>query len=133
MPRHAARRPRSGHGGPPRESPRTATSSATPPTLEFRTSHALDLYSQSYQNWTHSYRGNEAQVSEAHSATTAELGQAIGRAANHFTANYDRYEESFADIEIPRETLEARARTVAGETTHDTTQAQDHHIGALRA
>ena len=94
---------------------------------------ALDLYSQSYQNWTQSYRGNEAQVSEAHSATTAELGQAIGRAATFFNANYDRYEEPLGDMEIPRETLEARARTVAVDTSHDRTQAQDHHIGALRA
>lgn len=96
-------------------------------------SNALDLYSQSYQNWTQSYRGNEAQVSEAHSATTAELGQAIGRAATFFNANYDRYEEPLGDMEIPRETLEARARAVDVETSHDRTQTQDQHIGALRA
>ena len=94
---------------------------------------ALDLYSQSYQNWTQSYRGTEAQVSEAHSATTADLGQAIGRTAAFFTANHDRYEQPLSDLEIPRETLEARARAVDVETSHERTQTQDPHLGALRA
>ena len=96
---------------------------------------ALDLYSQSYQAWTQSYRTDEPRVSEAHSARTAELGDAIGRAAVVLNANYDRYEQALTDLEIPRETLDARARALDVTTSHDRSlsQNQDQELGAMRA
>ena len=98
-------------------------------------SNALKLYNQSYQAWTQSYRTDEPRVSEAHSARTAELGDAIGRAAVLLNANYERYEQTLTDLQIPRETLEGRARAVGIQTSHDQSlsQNQDHEMGAMRA
>ena len=98
-------------------------------------SNALDLYNQSYQAWTQSYRSDEPRVSEAHSARTAELGDAIGRAAAFLNANYERYEDALTDLEIPRETLEARARAADVQTSHDRSlnHNQDQEMGAMRA
>jgi len=95
-------------------------------------SNAIELYDQSYQAWTQSYRSDAPRVSEEHSTRTAELGQAIARTATFLNANYERYEEALVDMEIPRETLEAQGRSLDVETSHHRARSQDQEMGAMR-
>ena len=91
-----------------------------------------ELYDLSYKSWRSSFRGTDARVSEDHSARTAELSDALGRAARHFNANIERYEPHLAQLEITRADLDARERALTIETSHERARNQQQEMGAMR-
>ena len=91
-----------------------------------------ELHDQSYKAWRSSFRGTDARVSEDHSARTAALSDALGRAARHFNANIERYEPYLAKLEITPEDLATRERALTIETSHERARNQQQEMGAVR-
>ena len=93
----------------------------------------LDHYDKSYQAWAQSYRVPDTAVHEEHSARTNAIGEALGRAAKHFNANYARYKPHLDALEITHDSIKKRERTLDITTSHSRAQSQQHERSAMHA
>ena len=91
---------------------------------------AQDRYAASYDRWTASYTTQEPRVAAQLAAETNDLSQQLGRAAQHFLANYERYEPFLDCAEVPRATLEADQRQLDTEQTRRHSQQRQQDLGA---
>ena len=93
----------------------------------------LDQYDKAYQAWTQSYLTPDTALHEEHSARTNEIGEALGRAAKHFNANYARYKPHLDALEITHDSLKKRERTLDITTSHSRARSQQHERSAMHA
>ena len=93
----------------------------------------LGEYDKAYQTWAQSYLTPDTAVHEEHSARTNEIGEALGRAAKHFNANYARYKPHLDALEITHDSLKKRERTLEITTSHSRAQSQQHERSAMHA
>ena len=91
---------------------------------------AQERHAASYDRWTASYASQEPRVAAQLAAETTELSQQLGRAAQHFLANYERYEPFLDSAEVSKATLEADQQNLTVEQTHSHTRQQHQDLGA---
>ena len=91
---------------------------------------ARDRYAASYDRWTASYTTQEPRVAAELAAETNALSQQLGRAAQHFLANYERYEPFLDHAEVAKATLEADQQKLTMEQARSQSHQHQQDLGA---